>query len=120
MSVCAFFEHTTMTNRIKDVLRTLDQFQIKIGFENFSDDDAVSIFDCEKPFVIKKMEWKKALMWGMDMPSRAIGEWWNDFVELGYLQMIQDKEPQAWLQISLIKRDIEEFHGGIEDYIGGE
>ena len=111
-----------MTHKLNDVLKTLDEFQAKIGFENFTDEDADTIYDAE-PFIIKKSEWRRALMLGMQLPKRATGEWWTDFVDLGYLRPFRtedSKDEQALLNSKIIKRDVEEYYGGIEQYLGGD
>ena len=103
---------------IKDVLKALDEFQIKISFSEFKDDECDSIFETASPFVIKKSEWNRALMLGMNMPLRSRNEWWSQFVELGYLELIAgSKEPEAWFQVEKLVRDITEYHGSLSKYL---
>jgi len=108
-----------MTRRIQDVLRSLEDYQIKIGFDDYKDVNAASIYETESPFIIKKSEWERALMLGMGMPIRAVGDWWKQFQKLGYLVSLPEEEPQAWLLISNIKRDIEPYHGNIRQFLEG-
>lgn len=113
-----------MTHRMADVLRALDEFQVHIGFENFTEDEVDSIYDVEDPFVIKKSEWRRALVHCRNMSKRGVDDWWNDFVNLGYLHPIDSeskskkyKDEEAWFQVGILKRDIDAFHGGMEKYL---
>ena len=106
-----------MTHKMKNILKTLNDFQILNGFENFNDENAVYIYESEMPFIIKKTEWKRAFLWGMGMSIRTINETWDLFEELGYLQPTGDNEPQAWLQVATIRRDIEQRSASIEAYL---
>lgn len=104
--------------KIKDILKSLDDFQIRIGFSEFKDDACDSIYESSAPFVIKKSEWNRALMLGMDLPLRPRNEWWTQFIELGYLETIpNNKDPAAWLQVAKISKDITEYHGDMSVYL---
>ena len=109
-----------MTHKIWDVLKTLDEFQFKNGFKNFRDEDVVSIFETELPFIIEKTEWKRALLWNMGMPVRTINEWWALFEELGYLEAIGERKPGALLQVSIIRKDLEQHYGSLKAFLEGD
>ena len=109
-----------MNYKMKDVLRKLDEFHAIIGFENLTEEDLHTIYDAQEPFIIKKSEWKRALMLGMNMPKRTIDEWWSDFKDLDYLRPLKldsrSKSEEALLNINVIKRDLDAFYGsGAED-----
>ena len=98
----------------------MEKFNLKIGFSNLDNDEIESIFDCDTPFIILKSEWKRALMLGLEMPPRTINDWWSDFVDLRYLVPVEGNEPQAWFQVNIIRRDIEEYYGEIATYLEAE
>ena len=109
---------------IKTILQALDRQAIKAGFANLSSDDIDSIFLLTEPFVISKAEWEKALTWEMDLPKRSRVEWWEDFIQFGYLQPILDskdnKKNEAWFRIDNVIDDIISHKGSLEQFLGDD
>ena len=108
-----------MSRTLKEILRSLNEYQLRYGYEEYNDDSADTIYDADD-FVIRKSEWTRALSYLLEMPSRPINAHWNEFVSLGYLSGVKKgpKGDEAILRVSFISEDIVVFSKSIKEFLG--
>ena len=98
-----------------DIIDALDTYHLKIGIkelqnlEEQNDGCFTSIINCDNSFIIDKEEWNRSLILVRKMPMRAVKEWWNTFIDLGFLRQTDYPVDSAYVMVNAIKKTLEAF-----------